>query len=347
MDIIKSYAINNQCYKAAQKMVPKGIVVHSTGANNPYLKRYVDCPEKLGINQNNNHWNTPSPGGRYVCVHAFIGYDKDKNITIAEILPLNICCWGVGRGSKGSYNDSPAYIQFEICEDSLNDYTYYKNAFNIAAKYCSHLCTLYNIPINNVIGHCEAYKQGYGSNHSDPEHWMNKFGESMKDFRNKVVSMMKTDNATPVNTNSASSIKAGDLVSISDSATYYTGKDIPQWVKKQNWYVKFDPVVDRAVIDTNEKNTNSICSPINIKYLTVIKNKTDKSNTMFLPYKVKINTDSLNIRKGPGIDTKKVGCIKDNGVYTIIAEEKGLGASLWGKLKSGAGWIALNYTVKI
>ena len=38
MDIIKAYAVNNLCYKAAQKMTPKGIVVHSTGANNPYLK---------------------------------------------------------------------------------------------------------------------------------------------------------------------------------------------------------------------------------------------------------------------------------------------------------------------
>ena len=136
MDIIKAYAVNNLCYKAAQKMTPKGIVVHSTGANNPYLKRYVDCPKKLGTNTNGNHWNQPEPDGRKVCVHAFIGYDKDMQVRVAEILPLDICCWGVGQGSKGSYNYSPAYIQFEICEDNLTDKTYYVKAFSVATEYC-------------------------------------------------------------------------------------------------------------------------------------------------------------------------------------------------------------------
>ena len=73
MEIIKAHAVKNLCYKSAQKMVPKGIVVHSTGANNPFLKRYVDCPEKLGENKYKNHWNNPKPDGREVCVHAFIG----------------------------------------------------------------------------------------------------------------------------------------------------------------------------------------------------------------------------------------------------------------------------------
>ena len=51
LDIIKAHAVNNLCYIAARKMEPKGIVVHSTGANNPYLKRYVDAPDKVGQNK--------------------------------------------------------------------------------------------------------------------------------------------------------------------------------------------------------------------------------------------------------------------------------------------------------
>lgn len=58
-----------------------------------------------------------------------------------------------------------------------------------------------------------------------------------------------------------------------------------------------------------------------------------------LPYKVKITVDSLNIRKGPGKDYDKVGCITDKGVYTIV-EAKGS----WGRLLSGKGWIHLGYT---
>ena len=41
-----------------------------------------------------------------------------------------------------------------------------------------------------------------------------------------------------------------------------------------------------------------------------------------------------------------VGCIKDKGIYTIVAESKGQGATKWGKLKSGAGWISLDYCIK-
>ena len=65
------------------------------------------------------------------------------------------------------------------------------------------------------------------------------------------------------------------------------------------------------------------------------------------PYLVKVTADVLNIRKGAGSDTVKVGSITDRGVYTIVSEENGTGASKWGKLKSGAGWISLDYTKKI
>lgn len=65
------------------------------------------------------------------------------------------------------------------------------------------------------------------------------------------------------------------------------------------------------------------------------------------PYLVKITTDALNIRKGAGTNTSKVGCIRDRGVYTIVEEKKGKGATLWGRLKSGVGWISLDYVTKI
>ena len=97
LNIIKAHAVNNLCYIAAQKMVPKGIVVHSTGANNPYLKRYVDAPNEVGKNKYGNHWNVAQPDGRKACVHAFIGYDKNEHIRVAELLPHNICCWGGER----------------------------------------------------------------------------------------------------------------------------------------------------------------------------------------------------------------------------------------------------------
>ena len=354
MDIIKAYATKNLCYIAARKMTPKGIVVHSTGANNPTLKRYVDCPDEVGHNKYNNHWNNTKPDGRKVCVHAFIGYDKNNQVRVAEILPLDICCWGVGKGKKGSYNYDPAYIQFEICEDGLKDEIYYRKAFGIAAEYAAHLCKKFNISVENIVGHCEAYKKGYGSNHSDPEHWMKNFGETMNDFRTAVSSILKSDNVKrekateTVQASVKTAFADGDLVSIALNATYYNGKTVPTWVKTQNWYVKGTPNGDKVIIDKNEKGTNYICTPINTKYLTIVKrsfaNDIEKSKC---PYLVKVTAVSLNIRKGAGTNTAKVGCITDNGVYTIVEKKKGIGASLWGKLKSGAGWISLDFVKPI
>lgn len=357
MEIIKAYATKNLCYIAARKMTPKGIVVHSTGVNNPNLKRYVDAPEQVGANKYGNHWNTLKPGGKQVCVHAFIGYDKNKQIKVAEILPLNICCWGVGEGEKGSYNYDPAYIQFEICEDGLTDKTYYEKAFAVAAEYCAQLCETHGIGTEKIVGHCEAYKQGYGSNHSDPEHWMKKFGETMEDFRKQVSAILKNNQSktenkeTVTKTTPANPINKGDLVSIASNAVYYTGGAVPSWVKAQNWYVREEPKGDRVVIDKNEKGTNSICSAINKKYLAVVKNTAGsvkeaapKNNC---PYTVKVTNPSLNIRKGAGSNTAKVGCITDMGVYTIVEESAGTGATKWGKLKSGAGWISLDYVKKL
>ena len=69
--------------------------------------------------------------------------------------------------------------------------------------------------------------------------------------------------------------------------------------------------------------------------------------TTFTPYKVKVTASELFIRKGAGTNYGKNGSIKDKGVYTIIQESTGQGAAKWGKLKSGAGWISLDYTMKV
>lgn len=58
-------------------------------------------------------------------------------------------------------------------------------------------------------------------------------------------------------------------------------------------------------------------------------------------YLVKVTANALNIRAGAGTNYNIVGCIRDKGTYTIIETQGN-----WGKLKSGAGWICLDYTNK-
>ena len=57
------------------------------------------------------------------------------------------------------------------------------------------------------------------------------------------------------------------------------------------------------------------------------------------PYLVKVDTAVLNVRAGAGTNYKVTTQVKRNQVYTIVDEKDG-----WGKLKSGAGWICLDYT---
>lgn len=60
-------------------------------------------------------------------------------------------------------------------------------------------------------------------------------------------------------------------------------------------------------------------------------------------YRVRVSIKNLNIRKGPGTNYDKVSKYTGIGVFTIVAEADGEGATKWGKLKSGAGWISLDY----
>lgn len=138
-----------------------------------------------------------------------------------------------------------------------------------------------------------------------------------------------------------STIKTGDLVTITSDAKYYDGKNIPSWVKSKKWYV-IEVSGDRAVIDKSEDGENSICSSISTKYLKIV---TAKSN---LPYLVRVNINNLNIRKGPGTNYSVTGAYTGAGTFTIVEVSNGTGSKTgWGRLKSGAGWICLDFTKRV
>ncbi len=59
-------------------------------------------------------------------------------------------------------------------------------------------------------------------------------------------------------------------------------------------------------------------------------------------YLVQITTRALNIRSGAGTGNAITGCIRDRGVYTIVETQGN-----WGRLKSGTGWICLDFTKRV
>lgn len=65
-------------------------------------------------------------------------------------------------------------------------------------------------------------------------------------------------------------------------------------------------------------------------------------------FSVRVDINYLNIRKGPGMDCEKTGNFTGKGVFTITEVQSGNGSdSGWGRLDSGAGWIALDYTTRV
>lgn len=181
MNLHECLATNNACYRAGQRITPKGIMVHSTGANNPYLRRYVQPDDGLlGTNAYGNHFNVKYPANRAVCVHAFIGKLKDGSIATYQILPWDYSAWHSG----GSANST--HIGFEICEDGLTDANYFNKVYQEAVELCVYLCKEYNLTEKNIVCHSEGYTRGIASNHSDVMHWFPKHGKSMDTFRAAV-----------------------------------------------------------------------------------------------------------------------------------------------------------------
>lgn len=204
------------CYKGTSKMTVKGVLWHSTGANNPTLKRYVqpsdvkpaaDTYDKagwlkvLGKNTNNNDWNHIT---RQAGLNAWIGKLADSSITSIQTMPWDFKPWGCGSGTKGSCNNG--WIQFEICEDALTDKKYFDAVYKEACELTAYLCEMYNIDpkgtvtvngvkVPTILCHQDSYKLGLGSNHSDILHWFKKQGKTMDDVRNDVAKLMGKESA--------------------------------------------------------------------------------------------------------------------------------------------------------
>ena len=201
MRLIQCMHTQNDCYtsnvSANSNVKPIGIVVHSTGANNTNLKRYVqpsnndtnrtELLKLIGTNTSNS-WNR---SGVSKAVHYFIGKLADGTVATAHILPENFYCWGCGKGSYGSYNYEPyAHIQFEICEDDLTNADYFRTVIKEAQELCADICLRHNWNASVIVSHKEAHAKGYGSNHRDIDHWLSWYGKTMAWFRNEVQALI-------------------------------------------------------------------------------------------------------------------------------------------------------------
>ena len=187
-------------------------MVHSTGAPNPNLKRYVGPDDgRLGKNQYGNHWNQARPEGRQICCHAFVGKLADGTVATYQTLPWTMRGWHGAKGPKGSVNNT--HLGFEICEDGLTDAKYFRAVFAEAVELCAYLCKMFHLdPMGDgvIIGHYEGYQRGVASNHGDPRNWFPKHGESMDSFRAAVKKAL--EGKPPAPDEITHTVKQGDTL---------------------------------------------------------------------------------------------------------------------------------------
>ena len=144
----------------------------------------------------------------------------------------------------------------------------------------------------------------------------------------------------PTQPTAPSNYKVGDVVKLKANATYYNGVSIPNFVKKSTLYYRG---TNKNGIIISTQKTGAITGVVKADALEggISTPAQPTQPTTSSIYTVKVTANCLNIRRGPGTNYGISSQIRDKGVYTII-ETRGN----WGRLKSGRGWICLDYTKK-
>ena len=206
--MIECMFTQNRCMTTKkQAITPVGIIVHSSGANNPNLSRYVAPSDNdpnydyirniIGVNKYGNHHNRTASSK---ALHYYVGKIKVGVVDVCHTLPHNVACWGCGEGKNGSYNYSPVgHIQIEVCEDDLSSADYFNGIYEAVVKLCAKICIDEGLDETSIISHKEAHARGYASNHRDIDHWLTKFGKNMNILRKDVEDEVKRNTKETVN----------------------------------------------------------------------------------------------------------------------------------------------------
>lgn len=320
MKLVQSIMTKNPCYTAGRKITVKGLMLHSVGCPQPNASVFI------------KNWNTPSYGT--ACVHGFI---DGNDGTVYQTLPWNHRGWHCASGPKGSGNNT--HIGVEMCEPASIRYTggssftcsnlsaartSVKKTYEAAVELFAYLCKLYGLnPTADgvIISHREGHAKGIASNHGDPEHLWNGLGMgyTMNTFRKDVKEKMQGGTVKPDETKEMYRVRKSWGDAVSQKGAFHELENAKKCADANKGY---------AVFNTSGKQVYP---------------KTD-----FSPYLVEVTATDLNIRKGPGTNYGKTGKFTGKGVFTITEERVGTGSNKgWGKLKSGAGWISLDYVKRL
>lgn len=201
--------------------------------------------------------------------------------------------------SSSSSNDNRAVtIEVANCKGSPN-WEVSDKALASLINLCVDICKRNGIKKLNFTGDASGNltMHKYFASTSCPGPYLGgKFPYITSEVNKRLTATTTTKTTTTATKTSTTttSLKVGDLVTIKNGATYYSGGIVPSWVASQKWYISSISGA-RAVLGYNEKRTNNITSPINTKYLT--RSATKKSNE-------EIAREVLNGKWGNGEERK-------------------------------------------
>ena len=356
MKLVEAFLTKNPCYRAGRKMKVKGIMLHSVGCPQPRASVFIG-------NRNQESFDD-------ACVHAFIDGNEG---TVYQTLPWEHRGWHCASGKKGSGNNT--YIGVEMCEPDCIKYVdgatfvcsdveaaraVVKRTYEATVELFADLCKEYGLdPLADgvVISHREGYARGIASNHGDPEHLWKQLGleYTMDGFRRDVKAAMGASGSGENVGEKEEQGAAGSPGGYPEELTngyYYVRK---AWEDKKSQKGAYKVLKNaKACVDRNEGyavfdgNGNVVYGAVEKRSEDVM----DPGNGAVagekkVAYRVRVRIPDLNIRKGPGTDYEKTGKFTGVGVFSIVAEAAGEGAEKWGKLRSGAGWISLEYGERV
>lgn len=286
--------------------------------NQPISK--ITIHHQAGVNSVEGFGNIVASPARGMSANYAIGNDG----RIGLFCPESDRSWC----SSNPDNDHRA-ITIEVSNSAYGDASGWPvsdAAYNSLIKLCVDICKRNGIPKLVFTGD----KNGSLTYHymfaptACPGPWIKAHTQDICDKVNGQLGLTVPINP-PVST--SKSFKVGDLVSIKSGAKYYTGSAIPNWVVSEKWFIS-SIAGDRAVLGLNESKNRNIQSPINTKDITLV---TTKANT----YTKSLKASDLLYSSAGG---RVIGTVGANGVFTIV-EEKNINGVVYGKLKSGAGWV--------
>lgn len=313
MEIIYQPITRNDCYQKNVSKADSRYAIFQERGPLGLMLHSVGCSQP-SAKVFADRWNQ---SGTESAVHAVLQADG----YVYQLMPWNYRAWHGG----GAVNDThigvemtePACIRYTqgatfTCSDLEAARAQATGCYKTARDLFAFLCDKYSLdPMQDILSHAEGARKGIASGHADPEHLWKGLGMdyTMDGFRRDVQAKL-------------AELGVSAAEPVPQTRTLYRVQ-VGAYAKRENAEAFLQRLKEAG-----------------FEYAFITQVTEAPAEPAFAAYVVRVTPSAgLNIRKTPSTGAAIVGTLPENGMYTIVEERDG-----WGRLKSGAGWILLQYT---